>query len=195
MRVSSWATIAIGLTAATSAFAGHGHGRGHGYGHRAFGSTEYVYARVVDVEPLVRHVTVARPRQECWDEIVREPARPLAIAGPTVAGGVVGAAVGRQFGSGSGRDAMTLLGAVAGAAVANQRAVRNPANYATREVAVERCEVVHERMTDQVVDGYLVTYAYQGRHYTMRTDVPPGDRVRLAVEVRPVGYKRGRDDD
>jgi uncharacterized protein YcfJ len=164
----------------------HGHGHRHAHGHP--GGTHYVYARVVDVDPLVRYVTVERPRRECWDEIVREPVRPFGAAGPTIAGGIVGAAVGRQFGSGEDRDALTLIGAVAGAAVANQRAVRNR-GYATREVAVERCDVVAEQYTEERIDGYLVTYEYEGRHYRMQTATPPGERVRLAVDVRPVAYR------
>ena len=162
--------------------------RGNGYGHGHRGSTGFVYARVVDVDPLVRYVTVNRPRQECWDEFVTEPVRPYGVAGPTIAGGVVGAAVGRQFGSGSGQDALTLLGAVVGSAVGHQHAVRNQ-GYATREVAVQRCRVVNERLTEERIDGYLVTYQYAGRHYTMQTDVPPGERVRLAVDMRPVPYR------
>jgi uncharacterized protein YcfJ len=184
--VTAAATV-FGLSAASSALADNGHGNRYGHGHRA--APVYVYARVVDVDPMVRYVTVERPRRECWDEIVQEPVRPLGVAGPTIAGGVVGAAVGRQFGGGSGRDALTLIGAVVGSAVANQRAVRNQGGYATRNVAVQRCEVVSERVTEERIDGYLVTYLYQGRRYTMQTDVPPGDRVRLAVAVRPVGYR------
>jgi uncharacterized protein YcfJ len=180
MWVKTIATAAVfGLCGAPSAFAD-----GHGYK----GAPEFVYGRVTNVEPMVRYVTVNRPRQECWDEIVREPARPYGTVGQTIAGGIVGAAIGRQFGSGNDRDALTVIGAVAGSAIANQRAQRNQ-GYATRDVAVQRCEVVNDRVTEQVVDGYLVTYQYQGRRYTMRTDSPPGDRVRLAVEVRPVGYR------
>jgi uncharacterized protein YcfJ len=79
---------------------------------------------------------------------------------------------------------------VAGAAVAHERAVRNGAGE-TRDVAVQRCRTVNERVTERVVDGYRVTYVYDGRHYTMRTAEPPGDRVRLAVDLRPVGYRVG----
>jgi uncharacterized protein YcfJ len=187
MWVKSIATVTVLGLSATSAFAGNH----NAYGHRAKyrpSPTEYVYARVVDVDPMVRYVTVNRPRQECWDEVVREPARPFGTVGPTVAGGIVGAAIGRQFGSGNDRDALTLLGAAAGAAVANQRAQRNQ-DVAYRDVTVQRCQTVNERVTEQIVDGYLVTYAFQGRQYTMQTASPPGDRVRLAVDVRPVGYQ------
>jgi uncharacterized protein YcfJ len=169
----------------------HGRGRGHAYGRdygRDYGRSAVVSARVVDVEPLVRYVTVNRPREECWDEVVREPVRPYGVAGPTVAGSIVGAAIGRQFGSGNDRDALTLLGAVAGGAVAHRRAVRNQ-GYATRDVAVQRCEVVSDRVTEQIVDGYLVTYRLDGRNYTMQTDRHPGNSVQLAVDVRPAAYR------
>jgi uncharacterized protein YcfJ len=185
------AIAAAGLGAAGVANADHwnpGRGRGHAHAHGHPSATHYVYARVVDVDPLVRYVTVERPRRECWDEIVNEPTRPFGVAGPTIAGGIVGAAVGRQFGSGEDRDALTLIGAVAGAAVANQRAVRNQ-GYATREVAVERCEVVAEHYTEERIDGYLVTYEHDGRRYRMQTATPPGERIRLAVDVRPAVYR------
>jgi uncharacterized protein YcfJ len=157
-------------------------------------TTSYVYARVVDVEPIVRHVTVQRPRRECWEEIVyqREPAgRPFGAAGQTLAGGIIGAAIGRQFGGGSGRDAATVAGAIAGSAVANERAHRVVAARgpgAVHAVPVERCEVVNERFTEERIDGYWVTYAYQGQRYRMRTSQPPGDRVQLRVSVQPVGF-------
>jgi len=184
------ATAVLGVLGATTAMADNGHngrGRGNAYGHYR-SAPAVVSARVVDVEPMVRYVTVDRPREECWDEIVREPVRPYGVAGPTAAGTIVGAAIGRQFGSGNDRDALTVLGAVAGGVVANRRAVRNGAG-ATRDVAVQRCEVVSNRVREQHVDGYLVTYRLDGRHYTMRTDRHPGDWVQLAVNPRPAGYR------
>jgi uncharacterized protein YcfJ len=182
------ATAVLGFLGATSAMADDGHrgrGRGHAYGHYR---PAVVSARVVDVEPLVRYVTVNRPREQCWDEIVREPVRPYGVAGPTAAGTIIGAAIGRQFGSGEDRDALTVLGAVAGGVVANRRALRNGAG-ATRDVAVQRCEVVNDRVTEQIVDGYLVTYRLDGRNYRTRMDRRPGDWLQLGVDVRPAGYR------
>jgi len=188
-RIATTATVlgAIASVAATApALADHGRGNAYAYGHRA-APTEYVYARVVDVDPMVRYVTVNRPHEECWNEVERHPTG-FGAAGQTAAGGVIGAAIGRQFGGGSGQDMLTLLGAAAGATIAHERAIRNGAGSQTRDVTVQRCEVVNEQVTEQRTDGYLVTYAYQGRNYTMQTATPPGDRVRLAVDVRPVDY-------
>jgi uncharacterized protein YcfJ len=184
------ATAVLGFLGATTALADGGHrrgGRGHAYGHGHYRYTPAVVsARVVGVEPLVRYVTVNRPREQCWNEVVREPVHPYGVAGVTAAGSIVGAAIGRQFGSGNDRDALTVLGAVAGGTVAHQRAVRN---QSTRDVTMQRCEVVNDRVREELVDGYVVTYRLDGRNYTMRTDRHPGDWVQLAVDARPVGYR------
>src|SRR5690606_22281116 len=110
-----WGTLAamLGALAAGTAAAD---------GHR--GSSDYVYAKVVHVDPIVRYVTVRHPRRECWNEVVYERDR-TRVAGPALAGGLIGGAIGRQFGGGSGRDALTLAGAIAGSAIATERAVRN----------------------------------------------------------------------
>ena len=194
------AVAVLGFLGASTALADHddqgGHrGRGHAYGHYKRPPAVVVYqpavvaARVVGVEPMVRYVAVDRPREQCWNEVVSEPVRPYGVAGPTAAGAIVGAAIGRQFGSGNDRDALTVLGAVAGGAVAHNRAVRNGAG-ATRDVTVQRCEVVNDRVTEQVVDGYLVTYRLEGQRYTMRTDRHPGEFVQIAAQ--PVGYRQVR---
>jgi uncharacterized protein YcfJ len=164
-----------------------GPGRGNAYGHYA--KTDYVYARVVDVDPMVRYVTVNRPHEECYTDYEQRRTGSFGPAGQTAAGAVIGAAIGRQFGGGSGKDIATLLGAAAGGAIARERAIRNGAGgYEVRDVPVQRCEVVNDRVTEERIDGYLVTYVYQGRTYTMQTATPPGDRIRLAVDVRPVDY-------
>ena len=191
------AVAVLGFLGASAALADHGdrgRGRGNAYGHHKYAraasyAPAVVSARVVGVEPLVRYVTVDRPREQCWNEVVRQPVRPFGVVGQTAAGSVVGAAIGRQFGSGNDRDTLTVLGAIAGGAVAHRRAVVNQ-GYATRDVAVQRCEVVNDRVTERIVDGYLVTYRLDGRQYTMKTDRHPGDYVQLAA--RPVGYRQVR---
>lgn len=166
---------------------------------------QYQYAPVVDVEPIVRLVRVERPRRECWDEEVYEevpgPAHNYGrsgrgSAGATIAGGVVGGVIGRQFGGGKGRDAMTLFGTLVGAAIANDRSARQQAGYRSaqhydyerRPVTVERCRVDTESFEEERVEGYRVTYLYDGDTYTMRTREHPGEQVKLRVAVRPVSY-------
>lgn len=171
----------VGLLAAASTAMADGRGRGH---------SDHVYARVVDVQPIVRHVTVHRPRQECWDEVVYAEERRRGVAGPAIAGGLIGGAIGRQFGGGSGRDALTVLGAIAGTAVATERAARNRSSEGHISArTVTRCETVNERVTEQRIDGYHVTYQYRGRRHTIVTQERPGERIRLRVSAVPVRYR------
>lgn len=184
--VKTITTVAvIGLLGTNVALADHYYrDRDFGYGHRG---PDVAYGRVIDVEPIVRYVTVSQPREECYDDYARRPAP--GVAGTTAAGAVIGAAIGRQFGGGSGRDLATAAGAIAGGYFANQRALRN---QGYRDVPVQRCDVVDDRVSQRVIDGYNVTYVFQGRRYVTRTATPPGDRIELAVDVRPVGYPTWR---
>jgi uncharacterized protein YcfJ len=176
------AAMAAGVLVSGTAAADNDRGR------RPHGGRDVVYARVVSAQPILRYVTVERPRRECWQDVEYRADRPLGLAGPTLAGGIVGAAIGRQFGGGRGRDALTVLGGVAGSAVAHERAQRRLGAGTSYAVPVERCSVVNERFTEQVIDGYHVVYQYQGRRYAMRTADHPGSRVPLEVTFRPARF-------
>ena len=173
---------AVAATLATGDALADGHG--HGYGHYG---PDYVYARVVDVDPVVRYVTVDRPEQRCWNEAVRRPVVSSNVAGQTVAGGIIGATIGHILGHGD-SPALTVAGGAAGAAIAHENAIRNGAVVETRSDVVQRCETVGHPFTERQIDGYRVTYVLDGRHYTTHTDYRPGDRIQVAVNARPVGY-------
>jgi uncharacterized protein YcfJ len=151
------------------------------------GRTSFAYAQVIRVEPIVRYVTVERPHRECWEETAYKPLpsdRPLRDAAPAIAGGVIGGVIGHELGNRHNRGALTLLGAVAGSAIANERSLRNSRQY--EAVTVERCAFVNDRVVEERVTAYDVTYRYHGRRYRMRTRNHPGDRVRVRVNVAPV---------
>ncbi len=155
-------------------------------------AVEYDEARVVAVDPLLREVRREVPVRECYDE-----ARPVGrydsrsgTAGGTVLGGLIGGVVGNQIGKGDGRRVATVAGAILGAAVghdiAEQR--RDAAGTAAprgREELVERCELRYETQREQRIDGYRVTYEYQGRTYQTRLAYDPGATLRIRVAVAP----------
>src|ERR1044071_2755362 len=118
------------LLTAQAAFADHGnhYGRDRWQEH----GSDYAYARVVDVDPIVRHVRISEPRQECWNETRYEDVsytervgpRPRANPGAMILGGIIGAAIGNQIGHGDGRRVATVAGAVIGTAIGHDASTR-----------------------------------------------------------------------
>jgi uncharacterized protein YcfJ len=182
--------LLTGQTALADPYRG---GRGRGYPARYDAPrAEYDWARVTDVEPLVRRVRVTTPRRECWTETRYERIedRPghRGAAGSMILGSIIGAAIGNQIGSGDGRRAATVAGAVIGGAIGHDRAEnRNPRSYGytERPYEVERCENDIEEHFEERIEGYRVSYVYNGREMTTELPYDPGDRIRVRVDVRP----------
>lgn len=160
--------VAVSVVTATPVLADHGYRGG-------------AYARVVAVEPILRRVVVEQPRQACWDDVAYRSAQPGRVAASTIAGGVlggtIGQAVGNNIGHGQSRAVLGLLGAAAGSAIANDRSRRRTGEV---EVPIERCAVTYERVSQQHVAGYWVTYRYRGRLERVRTLDHPGSRILLS---------------
>jgi uncharacterized protein YcfJ len=150
-------------------------------GAGAHGS-KVISARVVSVEPVYQTVIVERPVTACHREYVERRVRSRNVGGQALAGAIVGAAIGRQFGDGRGRDALTMLGAVAGSAVAQDRALRrNPGRVTIVNEPVERCSTHYRRQAERQLTGYWVDYSYRGRLYRVLRHERPGNRIRVQV--------------
>ncbi|HEY8540660.1 MAG TPA: glycine zipper 2TM domain-containing protein [Steroidobacteraceae bacterium] len=178
--------VAMGLTVAVSALAAPppwSHSR-----HNRGQYEAYEYARVVHVEPIVRRVRIETPRRECWDETRYVASRPHIsdpeVGGRVLLGGIIGGVIGHQFGSGSGRDAATIAGAVIGSHVGYDAARRHAASTAEEHI-VTRCATRYEHEYEERIDGYLVTYEYNGREHTTRLPYDPGSTMRVRVAVSP----------
>ena len=127
----------------------------------------YIWADVVDVEPIVsaHYETVATP--ECRVVTRRDHRKRDNEVLPTLFGGVLGGVIGNQFGKGNGKRAMTVLGAIAGAIIANQH--RNDRPHRERV-----CETTYEQRRVETVDSYRVTYRYLGQQFERVTEEHPG---------------------
>lgn len=152
----------------------------------------YDYAKVIDVQPLTRQVRVSTPQRECWDETRYDDrgsyGRPVArnSAGSTLLGAVIGAAVGNQIGHGDGRRAATAAGAIIGAGIGNANAGRRNGYDQPpppRAYTVQRCETQYREDVQERIDGYRVTYVYNGRRGVTEMPNRPGDRIRVRVDV------------
>lgn len=180
--MAAGAALALSLAAAAPAQADR-------YGQHG---AVYDFARVVNVEPIVRYVTVTTPVKECWDEqreyVVDD--RRASSAGSTLFGAILGGVIGHQFGSGRGNDAATAAGAMIGAAIgsdAARQAGRRGYERETYSRPVRRCQTNYTSSQEERIDGYNVTYRYNGQKYRTRMPYDPGDRLRIRVDVRPAG--------
>jgi uncharacterized protein YcfJ len=182
------------------AFADHGNHYGRDSWRGGPPASGYDFARVVDVDPIVRHVRISVPRQECYTETRYEDVsyrestgpRPRGSAGSMILGGIIGAAIGNQIGSGDGRRAATVAGAVIGTAIGHDAGDRrNGRNERvvteSRPYEAERCETRYEEQVEDRIEGYRVTYVYNGVRQTTQLPYDPGDRIRVRVDVRPEG--------
>jgi len=202
-RLRSFTVVAAAAGAALvaqSALADQGRHRGWERQEGRYSDTDY--ARVTDVQPIMRRIRVTEPRRECYQETRYEESRyeasprgPTPAAGSMILGGLLGAAVGNQIGRGDGRRAATVAGVLIGSALghdaAARRDYRDTRYYASqvsepaREYTVERCDVRYQESWEQRVDGYRVAYEYNGRRFETRMPYDPGERVRVRVDVFP----------
>lgn len=157
------------------------------------GNVYYRWVDVVDVQPLHSLERVSVPTEYCV-EPDRHPAyvngRPYrrqyddehyndpGSGFGSLLGGLIGGLIGNQFGGGKGKTAMTVAGAITGAAIAGS--VRR-----ARAVEAGACHIEYEQRTTQRVREYDVTYLIDGHEYHKRTSTHPGDRIRIRLEVTP----------
>lgn len=148
--------------------------RGHytaGYGGAGYDGTDYGYGGYDDDHGYAR------------DDGYRHRGSSAA----PVLGAIIGGVIGNQFGHNRGRDAATLAGAALGYALArdSQRRYYGDGYAYGQPASVQRCRTVASYRDDERVEGYDVTYQYNGRTYHTTTPYHPGDRIRVRVDVRP----------
>lgn len=172
-----------------SALAGPDHGWKHKRHPHALRHGDHDYARVVDVDPIIHRVRTRIPQERCFQDTIYEEggyrSGSRGSAGQMILGGLLGAAVGSQIGDGDGRRAATVAGAVIGTAIGHDVADRRNVRTVAVPRTIERCETVYVDDYEERVEGYHVTYVYQGRRMTTRMPYDPGERVRVRVDVYP----------
>jgi len=162
-------TLAAGLLIPSMAFAG-----------------SYEQARVTGVQPVYETVSYTVPREQCSEQRVQtgsgggtSTAIPLLGA---IAGGALGSAVAHGHDN---KQAGALIGSVFGGAVGYDVARRNATpRYATYGIQ-EVCSEVQDVHEEERISGYTVRYTYLGQTYSTFTRNPPGDTVRVRVDVTP----------
>jgi uncharacterized protein YcfJ len=191
--------VALGVMIAGAASADPGRGSERGNGYRNSQSRHSDYARVIDVDPIVRRIRVSVPQEECWNETQVAPSAPTRTEiRSTLIGGLIGAAVGHRVSthhdvpSSAAMVGGSLIGAAIGNGIGANRAERRGDYREQAYQTVQQCEVNYREQWQNQVDGYRVTYIFNGERYTTQMPYDPGPRLRVDVNVRPV-YDRNAD--
>ena len=168
--------------------ADHKHKKHNNHARHNVQIQQYDYARVIRVKPIYRQVRVSSPVTECWDRPVQHTYhKSHKSAGGIVAGGLIGGIVGNQIGKGRGKKLATAVGAILGAQIGHEAVNgRNSSSHGQYTTYEEHCEVHEQVSYDEVIDGYKVTYEYDGKRYKIEMPYHPGKRIKMHIQVSPV---------
>jgi len=86
-----------------------------------------------------------------------------------------------------------VAGAILGGSIANDltRQSRNhhPRHHHNSYATTERVCTTHYHVShEKQVTAYDVNYKYQGQTYSTVMNTHPGRKIRVAVDVKPIGY-------
>ncbi|MCH7815200.1 MAG: glycine zipper 2TM domain-containing protein [Proteobacteria bacterium] len=155
----------------------------------SWAETSFEYAQVVESRPIYQIVEISTPQEQCWEEEIvvdRYPRRQgsgTSILVSTIIGGAIGNAIGHGK---SNRRVGAVLGAMLGHSIGRD-IIRNKEQSGIREYqTIQRCDTVYQQHEEERLVGYRVTYLYNDKEFSVRTDSDPGEQIRIRVSVQPV---------
>jgi len=195
---------ALLLVTAFPVWSGHNDNRNPGY---TYDNSQYDYAKVIDVQPVIEIVRVPEDRQVCREVPVQRRVTEYRSPGPAIFGAILGGIIGNQLSRGHGhghgykygrghgyrhgyghsynRTAATIAGATIGGVIATGVQYRKyPAKYYSDITQV--CNTETSWRSEERVVAWDVSWKYRGQIYHSRMDEPPGERIRIRVSVDPV---------
>jgi len=140
-------------------------------------------ASVTSVDKIYKTHTIREPYQDCY---IKESYQGDDDGSATneIVGGLFGGLLGNQFGGGSGKDAMTVAGALLGASIAHDDEIAKAKTG--RVVSREVCETKYRTESQERLSHYRVEYEYDDRTFTYTTkNKPYGSSIKVNVEVSP----------
>lgn len=139
-------------------------------------------ARVISTTE--RYVTVreVRPTEECREVQVNSSGSTSSHT-PELLGAILGGAIGKEFDDSS--DAGALIGGLLGASIASDMEKKNAKNKGSSRTEIQ-CATVNREVEVRRVDGYDVTYEYDGNLFTYKMNYYPGTTIPVRVFVLPV---------
>ena len=152
----------------------------------------YEFAKVVDVQPIYENYQIPETRRVCdnGNRNRTQPSQHRSNGGGAILGGIIGGLIGNRFGKGNGRRAATAAGVLVGSSIGSQAKPQGyySNNHRSNHRNYNQCYSQKEYRTEQRLNGYNVSYDYNGRIYQTRLQNHPGDRVRVQVNVQVADY-------
>lgn len=140
-------------------------------------------ATITSVDKIYKTHTIREPYQDCYIKEFYQ-GDDDGSATNEIVGGLFGGLIGNQFGDGSGKDAMTVAGALLGASLAHDDELAK--SKTGRVVSKEVCETKYRSESVKRLSHYRVEYEYDNRTFTYTTkNKPYGSTVKVKVDVSP----------
>ena len=122
---------------------------------------------VVNVESVYSTTYIPKLQEHCFETQVPVYGQTHGSSGDALLGAIIGGSIGNQFGGGSGKDAMTVLGAIVGVNEATR-----PSNKVVGYTNEWRCEMVAVNQETRIFRHYQVTYKLNGQYHRVNVDRP-----------------------
>ena len=147
--------------------------------------SKQVEVQVVSVTDNYSEVTRFIPEEKCYKVAVSDGRGDTSSATPELLGALIGGAIGNELRK---SDTSQIAGALLGASIASDLEKKNARNKAGTRTEV-RCEIVEREVTSTELDGYRVTFEYEGQLYSSLVNSRPGSRMDVNLYIIPVDIK------
>ncbi len=144
-----------------------------------------VDAVVLGVSERYKVVKEMTPVRECRDVEVSTGGGSTSSDTPELVGALIGGAIGKEIDD-TGKSS-TVIGALLGASIASDIEKKQAASQATTRIET-RCTTVQREVETERLDGYNVSYEYEGNVYRARTPTRPGETIRVRILAVPVNF-------
>ena len=144
-----------------------------------------VRATISRVDPIYTNSTVNTPRNICQN--VEVPiygnVQRRSSDGEVLGGAIIGGVIGNQFGSGQGKDIMTVLGAIMGA---NSQQGGKTSQVVTGYRLEQQVQTVYDSHNEKTIKHYKIWFTWNGHEGTAMTynKYQVGNRIPVEVSLR-----------
>ncbi len=167
--LSIWALASIALSGAAQA---------------EFSGEFIVEVPVIAFSERYTTVTEIKPVRECR-EVQVSGGGSTSSDTPELIGALLGGAIGKEIDDDS--KSSTVIGALLGASIASDLEKKQAQSKGGTRTET-RCTTVEKEVETRKLNGYYVTYEYQGQMFRATTEVRPSSTIRARVYAVPVDY-------